>query len=127
MGSRSTSEISERWSPVCSFEMRPGRPRPLSLHYGDTMLFAIHALDFTGALPTRLANYDAYKAFLSDTALWRQDCDMRPAVAAFSWSNRAAETRSKRCSRYLGTRFDYGICTTPRLKSPRSCRSYCNC
>ena len=34
---------------------------------------------------------------LSDTALWRQDCDMRPAVAAFSWSsNRAAETRSKR-------------------------------
>ena len=43
------------------------------------MLFAIHALDFTGALPTRLANYDAHKAFLSDTALWRQDCDMRPA------------------------------------------------
>jgi uncharacterized protein len=32
------------------------------------MLFAIHALDFTGALPTRLANYDAHKAFLSDTA-----------------------------------------------------------
>jgi len=26
-----------------------------------------------------------------------------------------------------GTRFDYGICTAPRLKSPRSCRSYCNC
>ena len=32
------------------------------------MLFAIHALDFTGVLPTRLANYDAHKAFLSDTA-----------------------------------------------------------
>ena len=60
------------------------------------MLFAIHALDFTGVLPVRLADYDAHKAFLSDTALWRQDCDMRPAVAAFSWSNRAAETRSKR-------------------------------
>ena len=55
------------------------------------MLFAIHALDFTGALPTRLANYDAHKAFLSDTALWRQDCDMRPAVAAFSWSNRGRD------------------------------------
>lgn len=32
------------------------------------MLFAIHALDRTGALPTRLANYDAHKAFLNDTA-----------------------------------------------------------
>ena len=32
------------------------------------MLFAIHALDRTGALPTRLANYDAHKAFLSDTS-----------------------------------------------------------
>lgn len=32
------------------------------------MLFAIHALDRAGALPTRLANYDAHKAFLSDTA-----------------------------------------------------------
>ena len=31
------------------------------------MLFAIHALDRAGALPTRLANYDAHKAFLSDT------------------------------------------------------------
>ena len=26
-----------------------------------------------------------------------------------------------------GTRFDYGICTAPMLKSPRSRRSYCNC
>jgi len=44
------------------------------------MLFAIHALDVTGALPTRLANYDAHEAFLSDTArLWRQDCDIRSA------------------------------------------------
>ena len=32
------------------------------------MLFAIHALDRDGALPTRLANYDAHKAFLSDTS-----------------------------------------------------------
>ncbi|MCV0396609.1 MAG: YciI family protein [Rhizobiaceae bacterium] len=32
------------------------------------MLFAIHALDKPGALPTRLANYDAHKAFLSDTS-----------------------------------------------------------
>jgi uncharacterized protein YciI len=32
------------------------------------MLFAIHALDQSGALPTRLANYDAHKAFLSDTS-----------------------------------------------------------
>ena len=32
------------------------------------MLFAIHALDFKDALPTRLANYDEHKAFLSDTA-----------------------------------------------------------
>lgn len=32
------------------------------------MLFAIHALDRAGALPIRLANYDAHKAFLSDTS-----------------------------------------------------------
>jgi uncharacterized protein YciI len=32
------------------------------------MLFIIHALDKPGALPTRLANYDAHKAFLSDTS-----------------------------------------------------------
>ncbi len=32
------------------------------------MLFAIHALDRAGTLPTRLANYDAHKAFLSDTS-----------------------------------------------------------
>jgi uncharacterized protein len=32
------------------------------------MLFAIHALDREGGLPTRLANYDAHKAFLADTA-----------------------------------------------------------
>jgi uncharacterized protein YciI len=31
------------------------------------MLFAIHAHDREGALPTRLANYDAHKAFLSDS------------------------------------------------------------
>ncbi|MCK1736835.1 YciI family protein [Bradyrhizobium sp. 138] len=32
------------------------------------MLFAIHAVDRAGALPTRLANYDAHKTFLSDTS-----------------------------------------------------------
>jgi uncharacterized protein YciI len=32
------------------------------------MLFAIHALDRAGALPTRLANYEAHKAFLSDAS-----------------------------------------------------------
>ncbi|MCT7374602.1 YciI family protein [Chelativorans salis] len=32
------------------------------------MLFAIHALDKDGALPTRLKHYDAHKAFLSDTS-----------------------------------------------------------
>lgn len=30
------------------------------------MLFTIHALDRPGALPTRLAHYDAHKAFLAD-------------------------------------------------------------
>jgi uncharacterized protein YciI len=34
------------------------------------MLFAIHALDKPGALPTRLAHYDAHKAFLSDTSAY---------------------------------------------------------
>lgn len=32
------------------------------------MLFVIHALDRAGALPVRQANYDAHKAFLSDTS-----------------------------------------------------------
>ena len=32
------------------------------------MLFVIHARDKAGGLPTRLANYDAHKAFLSDTS-----------------------------------------------------------
>lgn len=32
------------------------------------MLFAIHALDRAHALSTRLANYDAHKAFLSDSS-----------------------------------------------------------
>lgn len=34
------------------------------------MLFAIHALDKPGALPTRLAHYEAHKAFLSDTSAY---------------------------------------------------------
>jgi len=33
-----------------------------------TTLFAIHALDNDGALPVRLAHYDAHKAFLADTS-----------------------------------------------------------
>lgn len=32
------------------------------------MLFVIHALDHAGALSVRQANYDAHKAFLSDTS-----------------------------------------------------------
>ena len=32
------------------------------------MLFVIHAIDRPGALQTRLAHYDAHKAFLSDTS-----------------------------------------------------------
>lgn len=32
------------------------------------MLFAIHAIDRAGALDTRLAHYDAHKAFLADTS-----------------------------------------------------------
>jgi uncharacterized protein YciI len=40
----------------------------VSMTCGDQMLFAIHALDRAGALSTRLANYDAHKAFLSDTS-----------------------------------------------------------
>jgi uncharacterized protein YciI len=32
------------------------------------MIFAIHAVDRAGALPTRLAHYDAHKTFLSDTS-----------------------------------------------------------
>jgi hypothetical protein len=31
------------------------------------MLFVIHALDRPGALPVRLAHYDAHKAYLADT------------------------------------------------------------
>ena len=32
------------------------------------MLFVIHAIDRPGSLQTRLARYDAHKAFLSDTS-----------------------------------------------------------
>lgn len=34
------------------------------------MLFVIHALDRAGALPNRLAHYEAHKAFLSDTSAY---------------------------------------------------------
>ena len=33
------------------------------------MLFIIHAKDKAGALPTRLANYDAHKAYLSNAPI----------------------------------------------------------
>ena len=68
MGSRSTSRISERWTLICSFEIIPAVRGRYHFITGDTMLFPIHALEFTGALPTRLANDDAHKAFLSGTA-----------------------------------------------------------
>ena len=32
------------------------------------MLFIVHAVDRTDALPTRQENYDAHKSFLSDTS-----------------------------------------------------------
>jgi uncharacterized protein YciI len=35
------------------------------------MLFVIHALDRAGALPERLAHYEAHKAFLSDTSAFQ--------------------------------------------------------
>ena len=35
------------------------------------MLFVIHGLDADGALPIRLANYEAHKAFLADTSAYR--------------------------------------------------------
>ena len=108
------------------------------------MLFAIHALDFTGVLPVRLADYDAHKAFLSDTvrfgvkivisgplvsddgekmigSLFLVEAPDRDEVEAFNRADPFTEAG------IWGTRFDYGICTAPRLKSPRSCRSYCNC
>src|ERR1700760_275138 len=34
----------------------------------NTMLFIFHAVDRSDALPTRLENYDAHKAFLADTS-----------------------------------------------------------
>jgi len=34
------------------------------------MLFVIHGVDRQGALPKRLENYDAHKAFLSDTSAY---------------------------------------------------------
>ena len=44
------------------------------------MLFAIHALDRAGALPARLANYDAHKAFLSDTTRDHGYVDTGPLI-----------------------------------------------
>ncbi|WEX11073.1 YciI family protein [Chelativorans sp. AA-79] len=46
------------------------------------MLFAIHALDKRGALETRLANYDAHKAFLSDTSAFGLEIVMSGPLTA---------------------------------------------
>ncbi|MDB5518497.1 MAG: hypothetical protein JWQ17_5255 [Tardiphaga sp.] len=41
----------------------------INIPKGKTIvLFVLHALDRPSALPKRLANYDAHKAFLSDTS-----------------------------------------------------------
>jgi hypothetical protein len=35
-----------------------------------TVLFVLHAVDRPGALPKRLANYEAHKSFLTDTSAY---------------------------------------------------------
>ncbi|MGY4296925.1 uncharacterized protein YciI [Bradyrhizobium sp. i1.4.4] len=99
------------------------------------MLFAIHALDRASALPTRLANYDAHKAFLSDTSrfgvkivmsgplvsddgasmigsLFLIEAPGRAEVEAF---NRAL--RSVCGSRHLGESHHHGLPAPPGLKA----------
>jgi uncharacterized protein YciI len=44
------------------------------------MLFVIHALDRAGALPERLAHYEAHKAFLSDTSAFQVSIVMSGAA-----------------------------------------------
>src|SRR5882762_6400819 len=57
-----------RNNPGYSFGTETAATAAVSWLAEITMLFAIHALDRTNALPARLANYDAHKAFLSDTS-----------------------------------------------------------
>jgi uncharacterized protein YciI len=46
------------------------------------MLFVIHALDRAGALPERLAHYEAHKAFLSDTSAFQVSIVMSGPLTA---------------------------------------------
>lgn len=46
------------------------------------MLFAIHGVDRQGALDTRLAHYEAHKAFLSDTSAFGVDIVMSGPLVA---------------------------------------------
>lgn len=46
------------------------------------MFFVLHAFDKAGALGKRLANYDAHKAFLSDTSAYRVSIIMSGPLVA---------------------------------------------
>ncbi len=46
------------------------------------MLFVVHALDRAGVLPKRLAQYDAHKAFLSDTGAFKVSIVMSGPLTA---------------------------------------------
>ncbi|MFG1211694.1 YciI family protein [Xanthobacter flavus] len=46
------------------------------------MLFAIHGVDREGALDTRLAHYEAHKAFLSDTSAFGVEIVMSGPLVA---------------------------------------------
>ncbi|MFG1184530.1 MULTISPECIES: YciI family protein [Xanthobacter] len=46
------------------------------------MLFAIHGVDRQGALDTRLAHYEAHKAFLSDTSAFGVEIVMSGPLVA---------------------------------------------
>lgn len=46
------------------------------------MLFAIHGVDRKGALDTRLAHYEAHKAFLSDTSAFGVEIVMSGPLVA---------------------------------------------
>lgn len=46
------------------------------------MLFAIHGVDRPGALDTRLAHYEAHKAFLSDTSAFGVEIVMSGPLVA---------------------------------------------
>ena len=64
------------------------------------MLFVIHAKDKPGALATRLANYDAHKAFLSDTSPHgvRSSSKARGCRGPESMLSKPPNQRTSRCS-----------------------------